>query len=125
MLKKWYVQAVEQHYLKWLFIVLLLLGLVAALVPSHVVDPGFLVSDKLAHAVAFFGFAFLLDLATKRSFFGFQVPLLLAYGAGIEVLQSFTPWRLFSVADFAADALGILMYWLLFRAWLRVKPLAA
>ena len=100
-------------FLKILFVVLVLIGFVFALIPMHGMSeiPHM---DKIMHALAFFSFAALLDLATNRhSFWRWKVPLLLGYGAAIEVLQLFTPWRSFSVADFGADALGIFLYWLL------------
>ncbi|WP_020394835.1 VanZ family protein [Thiolinea disciformis] len=109
----------QQRYLKILFVVLLLLGLVAALMPTEDLPKA---NDKMMHTFAFFGFAALLDMASNRNFLRFQVPILLGYGILIECLQYFTTWRSFSVADFVADALGVLLYWLLFRAILQVKP---
>lgn len=109
----------QQRYLKIFFIFLLALGLVMALLPAEDLPKA---NDKVMHTISFFGFAFLLDLATQRSFLRFQLPMLLGYGALIECLQYFTTWRTFSVADFVADALGVFLYWLLFRALLQVKP---
>jgi VanZ family protein len=97
--------------LKFLFIGLILTGIVVALIPMKGIDVDHF--DKILHASAFFGFAFLLDMASPRSFWRWKAPLLLFYGASIEILQAFTPWRSFSVADFAADTLGVLLYWLL------------
>jgi len=72
------------------------------------------VNDKLIHAVVFFGFAVLVDLASSRKPFWLWKGLpLLAYGIGIEVMQYFTPFRSFSVADMVADFAGILIYFLL------------
>lgn len=105
--------------LKFLFISLILVGLVVALMPMRGINLDVDHADKLIHGTVFFGFAFLLDLATARSFWRWKVPLLLFYGAFIEILQAFTPWRSFSVADFAADATGLLLYWLLWRVWLQ------
>ncbi|WP_093069949.1 VanZ family protein [Thiothrix caldifontis] len=107
--------------MKFLFVTLALLGIVAALLPGS--GEGLPHADKLLHAGALFGFALLLDLATTRSFWRWQVPILLSYGAFIEIAQAFTPWRSFSVADFVADATGILLYWLLWRLALqRIVP---
>lgn len=103
--------------LKFIFVGLALLGIVAALMPTSGVS--FSHVDKVLHAGALFGFALLLDLATTRSFWRWQVPVLVFYGGLIEILQSLTPWRSFSVGDFAADVLGILLYWLLWRLALR------
>lgn len=100
--------------LKVLFIVLSLLGLVLALLPSNNTAP-FPHVDKLMHAAALFGFAFLLDIASLRSFWRWKVPILLGYGVFIEIAQSFTPWRSVSLGDVVADAAGILLYWLFWR----------
>ena len=99
--------------LKFLFVALLLLGIVAALLPSS--GGGFPYADKIMHTGALVGFAVLLDLATPRSFWRWKVPVLLGYGALIEVVQSLTTWRSASLADLAADAGGILLYWVVWR----------
>lgn len=102
---------------RFLFIGLVLAGIVMALIPAKGIEINHF--DKLLHTSALFGFAFLLDIATPRSFWRWKVPLLLGYGALIEVLQAFTPWRAFSVADFAADVLGVCLYWLLWYTVLK------
>lgn len=107
------IQPQTRRILKFLFVSMALLGIVAALMPGS--GGGFPYADKLMHAGALFSFTVLLDLATLRSFWHWKVPVLLGYGAFIEVLQAFTTWRSASVADFAADAVGILLYWLLWR----------
>ena len=71
------------------------------------------VSDKLAHFVVYFATAFLavvlLGLKGKS-------PLVLGcaavalYGALIEVVQHFLPYRSFSVGDMAANAGGVLVF---------------
>ncbi|UOG92677.1 MAG: VanZ family protein [Candidatus Thiothrix sulfatifontis] len=99
--------------LKFLFVALCGLGIVAALLPGGGQDLPY--ADKLMHAAALFGFALLLDLATTRSFWRWQVPILLCYGVFIEIVQGFTTWRSASLADVAADAAGILLYWVLWR----------
>ncbi len=72
------------------------------------------INDKLIHAIVFFGFAFLIDLASSRKPFWLWKGLpLLTYGIGIEVMQYFTPFRSFSVMDMVADFAGILCYFLL------------
>ncbi|SKA87615.1 VanZ like family protein [Thiothrix eikelboomii] len=113
----------QRRLLMWLFLILLGLGLVLALIPSP--DTGEIqLNDKLLHTTAFFAYAALLDMASRKDFWRFQVPILLGYGALIEVLQSFTPWRMFSLLDFVADAVGLMVYWLLFRMILKVKSSA-
>jgi len=77
----------------------------------------FAVSDKVIHAVVFFGFAVLMDLATDRHPFWLWKGLpLLIYGAVIEILQYYSPDRTFSVFDWLADFSGVLLYYLLKRA---------
>jgi VanZ family protein len=95
---------------KVLFLTALVVGTVLALIPSSGMGVKHL--DKVQHALAFFSLAALLDMASLRRFWQWKVPLLLGYGAMIEVLQAFLPWRSFSVADWFADALGIGIYWL-------------
>ena len=71
-------------------------------------------NDKLIHVVVFFGFALLVDLSSSRKPFWLWKGLpLMVYGVGIEVMQYFTPYRSFSVADMVADFAGILIYFLL------------
>lgn len=71
-------------------------------------------SDKTIHIIVFFGFAVLMDLATSRKPFWLWKGLpLLIYGAGIEILQYFSPDRSFSVLDWLADLFGVLLYFLL------------
>ncbi len=72
------------------------------------------ISDKVIHIFVFFFFAVLMDLATERHPFWLWKGLpLLVYGAGIEILQYFSPDRSFSVLDWLADFLGIFLYFLL------------
>lgn len=99
--------------LKRLYIALLLAGTVVALLPISGLETHN--ADKVMHILSFFGFAALLDLVSLRSFWHWKVPLLLSYGAFIEIAQALTPWRSFSVADFVADAIGVLLYWLLWK----------
>jgi VanZ family protein len=76
--------------------------------------PGFSISDKVIHAVVFFGFAVLMDLAVSRHPFWLWKGLpLLIYGASIEIMQYFSPERSFSVLDWLADFSGILLYFMI------------
>ena len=103
----------------WLYVFILALigGIYLAL--KHEQGGGIPNMDKVLHASAFFSFAFLLDLATTGSFWRWKLPLLLCYGGFIEILQAFVPWRSCSLADLAADACGILIYWVLWRTLLK------
>ena len=95
---------------KAFFLAALVVGTILALIPSSGMGVKHL--DKVQHALAFFSLAALLDIASLRRYWQWKVPLLLGYGAMIEVLQAFLPWRSFSVADWFADALGLGLYWL-------------
>jgi len=106
------LQPQNRPVLQVLFGCLIVIGTVMALIPLHIPDMGISFTDKIIHTTAFIGFAVLLDMATIRSFWRWKVPLLLGYGFGIEVLQYFTPWRSFELKDFAADSLGVLLYWM-------------
>lgn len=118
------LQPQHRPVLKALFLCLIVVGTVMALIPLHIPDVGISFTDKIIHATAFFGFAVLLDMATTRNFWRWKVPLLLAYGFGIEVLQHFTPWRSFELMDFAADTFGVLLYWVVAELvrWQFAKP---
>lgn len=85
----------------------------AGLIPlQHLPGPDFKLADKVWHAAAFGGLAALASRAFrhwKRS------PdtanrdatwLAIALGGLLEILQSFTAYRSADLADFAADALG-------------------
>lgn len=73
-----------------------------------------LVSDKINHFAAFFVLSFLLDRSLPNlSFIKYKIWPLLAYGLFIEVIQSRLSYRDFSMMDIAADALALVVYWLL------------
>ncbi len=73
--------------------------------------------DKLAHLLAFVALAICLDFSFPDSpggFWRWKGPALMAYGFLIELIQYQLPTRSFSLADFVADVLGLLIYvWLL------------
>ncbi len=96
-----------------LLVFLLVIGLWVATMPlNHPSIPR--VNDKLIHMLVFFCFAFLMDLATARKpFWLWKGMPLFFYGAVIEVLQSFTAYRSFELADLVADAAGISVYYAL------------
>lgn len=70
--------------------------------------------DKTNHLLAFTVLAWLgcesFPQRTPSLLFG-----LLAYGALIEILQSFTPYRIAEWHDLLADGLGLLLGWLAVR----------
>ncbi len=69
------------------------------------------VNDKLSHALAFYTLALLLDFSFPGSPFNIKKILpLLAYGLAIEAAQSQIAYRMFSLLDLGADALGLMAY---------------
>ena len=67
--------------------------------------------DKTNHLLAFFVLALLLDRSyLSGSIWRVKLPLLLAYGLWIEVMQWFMPDRFFSGFDVLADGFGLLIY---------------
>jgi VanZ family protein len=104
--------------LNWLDIRLARLALALALVGIFVLAvipqqqvPASSGWDKLDHWLAFFTLALLADRAAGgRWFWSRALPLLFAYGIGIEVAQYFTPDRQADVLDVLADSVGLLIY---------------
>ena len=93
-----------------LLFTLLLLGLKVATMRLDYVAININMGDKIAHAIVFMGFVVIAELAyCHRNFWRWKGLPLLAYGAGIEVLQSFTPFRSFSTLDWVADLAGVLL----------------
>jgi len=71
-------------------------------------------NDKVNHIFAFVVLSFLTDYSFPSA--GFRWPkilLLLGFGAGIEVIQYFLPYRESSVYDLLADGVGIFAYLML------------
>lgn len=68
-------------------------------------------NDKVLHVGAFLVLASLLDFSFPRNAFGTaKTATLLGYGMTIEVVQHFLPYRTFSLLDWAADAVGVVLY---------------
>jgi len=69
------------------------------------------INDKANHIAAFFVLGLLADFSFSENKFNLSIFLpLLAYGVAIEVIQYFLPYRMFSLFDVAADAIGLLLY---------------
>lgn len=67
--------------------------------------------DKTNHLVAFFTLAALAGMGWPgRAAMSWRLGLVLGYGAVIELVQAVLPYRNGSVLDFAADALGVVLY---------------
>jgi VanZ family protein len=101
------------------------LALVAwlALSPAPPVQPQ--VSDKLLHAGAFLGLAWLADFGWPDADYWLPKALpLLGYGAAIEIAQAGISARSAEWGDLAADAAGLVVYVLLTPGLRRLPYLA-
>ncbi|MEW8505589.1 MAG: VanZ family protein [Candidatus Thiodiazotropha sp.] len=84
------------------------------------------INDKIAHLLAFVTLAFLLDFSWPQSPWSLYKAIPLSgYGLLIEAVQSQLPNRVFSLWDFGADILGLLLYPLLLPLLLRNPYLRA
>lgn len=64
-------------------------------------------SDKLNHFIAFFVMAVLYRISFQGSYWA-NFFIAIIYGAFIEIVQSFLPYRYAEYADFIADIFGAL-----------------
>ncbi|MBR9871417.1 MAG: VanZ family protein [Gammaproteobacteria bacterium] len=64
-------------------------------------------NDKINHLIAFAELTVVTRLAWPRLGFYWFAPALLGFGFALEAIQATLPYRDFSLADVAADALGI------------------
>jgi len=111
--------------LGWLMLSIIL---VISLLPLPEQSDAPMHSDKYVHALVFA----VLMLWFSGLFSRRQLPqlflLLAVYGGCMEVLQSFTSYRMMDVGDLLADCLGLLIGWALaqlggvnFCSWLETK----
>jgi VanZ family protein len=90
-------------------------------------EVGFVPTDKLLHAVAFGGLAFLLfraavfgmPRAATRTQLSFAALGASAVGALLEVCQAFVPYRSADVLDWVADTVGAALAVALISVWQR------
>lgn len=69
-------------------------------------------NDKTEHFLAFAFLGLLARLGWPHLSYGkVWLPLLALYGAAIEVIQSFLPYRSAEFLDFLADFFGIVLVW--------------
>ncbi|MFK7816119.1 MAG: VanZ family protein [Gammaproteobacteria bacterium] len=72
--------------------------------------------DKLGHFAAFFLLSILLLFAYKLTKPFFTTALIMAlFGFSIELLHLYIPRRVFSMYDFAADLLGVVVALIFYR----------
>lgn len=80
-------------------------------IPLNEFPPAESINDKVSHLLAFLALALVADYSfPDKNFLMPKALPLLAYGIGIEIVQSFIPYRSFSVLDMAADASGLIVY---------------
>ena len=110
----WYSHSLTRTIAAILLLILLPVSLWVALIPlDHITVPA-IFTDKVLHFAAFFGFSVFIDAAFKpRKFWMWSGFPLIAYGALIEILQSYTPYRSFSVWDWVADVVGVMIFFLI------------
>lgn len=82
--------------------------------PTGIVKAG-IISDKTAHALAFFVLAFLYSHSVGKGYGVKEASLLILFGLIIELIQYLLPWRSFSLYDWLADIIGIAAYELIHR----------
>ena len=69
------------------------------------------VSDKIQHLAAFLLLAYIVDCSFEKTPFNLKKCFgLIFYGLMIEVLQWYSGYRFFELADLVADAAGIATY---------------
>jgi len=107
----------KQKYIKVVFWVLAFTVLVLSSMPgAGVISHSIKNVDKLAHFGAFFLLSLLLLFAYKFSKPFFTTILVMAlFGFAIEVLNLYVPRRVFSMYDFAADLLGIIVALIIYQ----------
>jgi len=75
--------------------------------PSSLPAPALAGSDKLQHAAAYFALSLVAFYATDRDRWLAVAVGVAALGAGVEVAQAFLSYRTASVADAAANVVGV------------------
>ena len=100
------VGALTQALLRVAFWVPLAVCTYLAFAPSPP-EPVLHVSDVVLHGVAFTYLTFALRLAHRLQHWWQTALWMLAYGAFIEVMQSFEPSRTAELKDFVVDGIGI------------------
>jgi len=109
---------VSQRLIRLGFAVALVVILVLSLVPVPEGIMMFSWQDKIEHAFAFLVLG-LLGWAAYPGHARIVLGGLLAYGGLIEIAQGMTAYRMADPADFAADAVGLMLAALSCRFWMR------
>jgi hypothetical protein len=99
-----------QGYSGWLFIIALMATAILSLIPISGAATG---NDKTDHLLGFFTLMFLWGISPWRPNVFIKAAILVLYGIGIEIAQSFFPYRMFSWYDWIADSVGVFVALLL------------
>lgn len=78
-------------------------------------------NDKALHVLGFFVMAISAQLAHPKTSIIVLAVGLAFLGFAIELVQAYLPYRSFSMWDWAADVLGVLVYFILFGHFLKDK----
>ena len=78
-------------------------------------------NDKALHALGFFSIAISAQLAHPKTSFVILTIGLCLFGFAIELVQAYLPYRSFSMWDWGADVLGVLVYFIFFGHFLKDK----
>jgi VanZ family protein len=80
-------------------------------------------NDKLLHFAGFLVMACCAQLAHPRVRYRFLASGLIVFGLAIEIVQAYLPYRSFSWWDWGADALAVVLYFMLIAPILKNKSL--
>ena len=78
-------------------------------------------NDKALHALGFFVMAIIAQLAHPKTGFFILTLGLASFGLAIELVQAYLPYRSFSLLDWGADVLGVVIYFIFFGHFLKDK----
>jgi VanZ family protein len=97
-----------QKTIFWIWILSLVLVLYGTLSPDMHIDSNIQDSDKILHSLAYTWLAFGGRMSFVSAFRTARLALgLICLGCALEIGQGFVPGRFFSVADMAANTLGV------------------
>ena len=77
--------------------------------------------DAFYHFAGFFVLTVTLRMAAGRRYFKRIAALTIGFGALLEIVQSYTPYRSASLSDWYADAVGVIAAWLI--CWVLSKAI--
>lgn len=93
---------------RFLFCLCVVVVFILAIIPLKMPQIGTSFDDKINHVLAFLVLYIVLDKAYDLKVSSIFT-MLITYGFFIEFVQSFLPYRTFSLLDLSADALGLII----------------